>query len=258
MYWDQLTSPALGRVDRSTPVLLPLGATEQHGPHLPLATDRLLGELLCARAEAVDPRAVVVLPAIAVGCSAHHLAFAGTLSLGHSTFARQVGEVVESVLIAGFQTVVLFNAHGGNQGIGTVIVEHLGARHPELTVVFTSWWQLAAAELLQISTSGPGGVGHACELETSMMLALAPELVDTRAIPPRSGALPYAWNQSDMLRGGRARLYLSQDQVSDNGVYGDPASATTEKGQAAVAAITDQLKALLDSLRDGHDSVRRP
>ena len=248
MRWDLLTSPALAATDRATPVLLPLGATEQHGPHLPLCTDRLLAERVCERVDAEDPGGVLVLPTVQVGCSAHHLSFPGTLSLRHETFARQVVDVVDSVAGAGFRTVVLLNAHGGNQGVGAVLLELLGERHRDLSVVFTSWWQLAGPELLQVSDTGPGGVGHACELETSMMLAVAPELVDTDAVPVRSGDLGPDWNRSDMLRGGRARLYQRQDEVSPNGVHGDPRAATAQKGRAALDAIAAQLGHLLTSL----------
>jgi creatinine amidohydrolase len=248
MYWDRMTSPALDRVDRSTPVLLPLGATEQHGPHLPLCTDRLLAETVCARVEGSLSGSVLMLPPVAVGCSAHHLAFTGTLTLGHATFFRQVSEILSAVVQSGFHSLVLLNGHGGNQGVGNVILEDFGANNPGVNVVFTSWWQLAAPELSEISTTGLGGVGHACELETSLMLAVAPELVDRSAIPARSGHPRYEWNQSDLLRSSRARLFQRQEEIADNGVYGDPMAATAEKGVAALDAIIGQLQHLLISL----------
>jgi creatinine amidohydrolase len=248
MYWDRMTSVALDRVDRNTAVLIPLGATEQHGPHLPLCTDRLLAETICGRVESSLSGSVLVLPPVAVGCSAHHLAFPGTLTLRHASFFRQVRDILSSVAQSGFRSLVLLNGHGGNQGIGNVILEEFGASNPRLSIVFTSWWQLAAPELLAISTTGRGGIGHACELETSLMLAVAPELVDRSAVPARSGRLPYEWNQSDLLRSSRARLFQPQDQIADNGVYGDPAAATAEKGVAALDAISSQLQRLVTSL----------
>ncbi len=253
MFWDRLTSPALAAVDRRVPVLLPLAATEQHGPHLPLATDRLIAELFTAQAEGALRESVLVLPAMQIGCSAHHLAFPGTLSVRHGTFVRQVEDVITSVAAAGFRSLVLFNAHGGNVGAATVVLEETGAAHPELTIVLTSWWQLAGPELREISTTGPGGAGHACELETSLMLTGHPDLVDLAAIPGRSGATPYAWAESDMLRAGRARVFLQQQRVSANGVHGDPSAGSAEKGAAILAAVGQELRELLVSLLDDRE-----
>jgi creatinine amidohydrolase len=248
VFWDRMTSAALGRVDRAVPVLLPVGATEQHGPHLPVCTDRLLGETIAAAAEARLPEGVLVCPSVQVGCSEHHLPFPGTLSARHEVFAGYVSDLLASVVGQGFSAVVLLNSHGGNQAIGTVVLERFGYAHPEVRAVFTSWWQLAAPELLQLSTTGPGGVGHACELETSMMLATAPELVDVGAIPSRSGQSAAAWSASDMLRSGRARLYQRQDQVAANGVHGDPSAASADKGHRAISLVTDQLVTVLTDL----------
>jgi creatinine amidohydrolase len=249
MFWDRLTSAALGRVDRAVPVLIPLGATEQHGPHLPLGTDRLLGEALAAGVEAARPDGVLVCPSVPVGCSDHHLPFPGTLSVRHKVFGGYVRDLLSSVVCHGFGTVVLFNAHGGNQAIATVVLEQFGFAHPAVQAVFTSWWQLAGPELLELSTTGPGGVGHACELETSMMLATAPDLVDVAAIPGRSGRPAYPWSAADMLRSGRARIYQRQDQVAGNGVQGDPSAASADKGRRAMSMITQQLAAMVGDLR---------
>jgi creatinine amidohydrolase len=248
VFWDRMTSAALGRADRAVPVLLPLGATEQHGPHLPVCTDRLLGETLAAAAEARLPDGVLVCPSVQVGCSDHHLPFPGTLSARHETFAGYVSDLLASVVSHGFRAAVLFNAHGGNQAIGTVVLEQFGYAHPEVRVVFTSWWQLAAPELLQLSTTGPGGVGHACELETSMMLATAPELVDVDAIPGMSGQPAFAWSAADMLRSGRTRIYQRQDQVAANGVHGNPSAASADKGHRAISLVTNQLVTVLTDI----------
>lgn len=253
VFWDLMTSPMLAAVDRRTPVLLLLGATEQHGPHLPLATDRLIADLLASRVEGAIRESVIVLPPVLIGCSAHHIAFPGTLSVRHSTLIAQVEDVIASVSAAGFRTIVVLNAHGGNVGAATVALEAVGAAHPELTIVLTSWWQLAGPELREISTTGPGGAGHACELETSVLLATRPELVDLAAVPGRSGSLPYEWAESDMLRAGRARVFLEQGRVAANGVHGDPSAATAEKGLAILDAVGRQLRELLVSLLDDRE-----
>jgi creatinine amidohydrolase len=248
--WEFLTSPELGALDRDIPVVLPISAVEQHGPHLPVGTDHLIGDHLVAAAEAALGEEVLVLPGIAAGCSDHHLDFPGTLSLRHTTLLNHVEDVANTVLGQGFTTLVLFNAHGGNQGIGQVALERIGAAHRRARVVFTSWWRLAGPELLNITESGPGGVGHACELETSIMLAIAPELVRTDQAPARTNTVALGYDDSDMLRGSRASLYRRMSQVSGSGVFGSPQAASAAKGHAAVAAIVDQLAGLVRELRD--------
>jgi creatinine amidohydrolase len=256
MFLDRMTSPAIGRVDRTVPVLVPLGATEQHGPHLPLCTDRLLGETLAAAAEAELPDGVIVCPSVQVGCSDHHMPFPGTLSARHEIFAGYVSDVLSSIVAHGFTNLVLFNAHGGNQAIGSVVLEQFGFAHPEIQVVFTSWWQVAGPELLELSTTGQGGVGHACELETSMMLAVAPDLVEVAAVPGRSGRPAFSWSAADMLRSPRARVYQRQDQVSASGVQGEPGAASADKGRRAMSLITAQLLAVLTDLRPAAEAPR--
>jgi len=247
--WEHLTSPELGALDRSIPVVLPISAVEQHGPHLPVGTDHLIAEHLVGAAEAVLGDDVLVLTGVAAGCSDHHLDFPGTLSLRHHTLLDHIENVASSVLGQGFSTLVLFNAHGGNQGIGQVALERTGAAHPEARVVFTSWWRLAGPELLEISESGPGGVGHACELETSILLDFAPELVRTDLIPERTSKPALRYDDSDMLRSSRASLYRRMSQVADSGVAGTPREATAVKGRAAIDAIVTELTGLVRELR---------
>jgi creatinine amidohydrolase len=247
-YLDRLTSPQLDACSRSIPLLLPTGATEQHGPHLPLATDRMIAEHFSAAAERILGEGVIVLPTVGVGCSDHHMEFVGTLTLRHETFLAQVVEYAESGFAHGFETLVILNAHGGNQGIGRVAMEQLGSRHPQKLVIFASWWQLATEELLGISQTGPGGVGHAGELETSLMLAIAPELVEFDQAPERQNEPAYPWDTADLLRGSRASLYRRMIDVAASGVFGEPRAASAEIGRAVHEAVVEQLVALLRSV----------
>jgi creatinine amidohydrolase len=251
MNWQELTSPALGRINRRTPVVLPLAAIEQHGPHLPLATDRLITEHLCAELNRVLKEKVLILPTQAVGCSAHHMDFAGSLTLTHDTFLRAARETLASAAAHGFTRFLILNGHGGNQGIGQVLLEQVGAGHPKCRVAFTSWWRVAGQELLALSETGAGGVGHACELETSLMLLIAPELVRRAAVVKGGNyRVPApAWARSDMLRGARASLYCSMKDGTINGVFGDPRKSTAAQGRLISAAVTRQLVAILTDLR---------
>src|SRR5690606_4169953 len=151
MYWDQLTSTMLSEADKRIPVLLNIAATEQHGAHLPVATDRLIGEHFSALLNRQLSDKVLILPALAIGCSDHHMGFSGTLTLSHATFAAVVKETISAVCHHGFFKVILLNSHGGNQGIMQVIVEELGYANPGVHVVGATWWNLAKGELQGIT-----------------------------------------------------------------------------------------------------------
>lgn len=251
MNWQELTSPALGKIGRRTPVVLPIAAIEQHGPHLPLATDRLIVEHLCEQLNRELKHRVLILPTLAFGCSMHHMDFPGSLTLTHETFLRAAMEILSSAAAHGFTRFLILNGHGGNQGIAQVIMEQFGAEHPKSNVAFTSWWRVASKELLAVTETGPGGVGHACEFETSLMLVIEPDLVVRNAIA-RGGSyrvsLP-AWARGDMLRGSRASLYTSMKTLTINGVFGEPRKSSEAKGRRISSIITKRLVEILTDLR---------
>jgi creatinine amidohydrolase len=242
MIWDELTFAQIGELDRNLPVVLILSATEQHGAHLPLATDRMIGEYFGRQLDEAIPEHVLILPAVQVGCSDHHLDFPGTLSLDHSHFAGQTEDVVKSVLKHGFKKIILLNSHGGNRGIGQVVVERLGHQFPEADIAFISWWQLAGPELSEISETGPGGVGHGGEFETSLMLLIAPELVVKQQISPKTNVPTFQWAEGDLLRAPRALYYRSMKKMTPGGVYGDPTKASAEKGKEIVNIVLAGLQ----------------
>ncbi len=248
--WDTLSSPALEAADKLTPVVLPIAATEQHGPHLPLATDRMIADRLANDLEGRLGAGVLILPTVAVGCSDSHLGFAGTLTVRHDTLLRYVENLGDSVFKAGFTSLLILNTHGGNQAVAQLALDRLGPRHRDRRIASTSWWRVAQAELLMISDTGPGGVGHACELETSIMLVIAPELVRIDLAPERLNSPAIPCDDADMLRGSRASLYRRSEQIAATGVFGAPRAATIEKGRRALAAVSDALETLVRSLQE--------
>lgn len=249
MYWDTLTHPEIAALDKSIPVLLPVAATEQHGPHLPLSTDRLIGEHFCRMLENEIPGEVLILPAVAVGCSEHHLDFSGTLSLQHDTFIHQLLDLAGCVARHGFRNLVVLNSHGGNQGAGQVFLERFGRRHPECRVVFATWWRLATEQLRPYNASGAGGAGHAGEFETSLMLLIAPELVRTDRIPRKENVPTFDWAEGDLLTAPRAPLYRTFVEMTPHGAYGEPQAATLEKGEIITRITLRALKKLVEELR---------
>lgn len=249
MYWEQLTSPQIKALDKNIPVVLPVAAIEQHGPHLPLATDKMIGEHFCSELNAVIPDDVVILPTISVGCSEHHLDFGGTLSVRHGTMLDQLQDIAGCVAKHGFKNLLALNSHGGNQAIGQTFVEAFGFRNPQCRVALATWWRICLEELYEITETPPGGTGHAGEFETSLMLLIAPHLVRTDEIDRKSNVPTFGWAEGDMLQGGKAALYRTMKAMTPNGVFGDSGAGTREKGVKITKAVTNALKGIVMDLR---------
>lgn len=209
---------------RDTVLAVPLGACEQHGPHLPLDTDTAIATELCRRAADRLPQ-VAVAPAIPYGSSGEHAGFAGTLSIGQDALRHLLIELVRSA--DDFAAIMLVNGHGGN-------LEPLRAA-----------LRLLRSEGRGVSAWMPDGDprdSHAGWTETSVMLRLRPGGVDlTRAEPGNSEPLH---RLTDELRSGGVRA------VSANGVLGDPRGANPHDGERILAAWTDRLAAAITALRD--------
>ncbi|MBJ6368609.1 creatininase family protein [Snuella sedimenti] len=248
MIWDQLTTEQIGRIPKNIPVILTMAATEQHGKHLPLATDRLIGEHFVNELHIAIPDKVLVLPTVSIGCSSHHMDFSGTLTISHDTFVRQVEDIVKSVIQHGFTNIILLNSHGGNQAVGQLLVEKLGYENPTINIVMVTWWKLASEALFSLNESGKGGVGHACEFETSLMLLIAPHLVHLDKIEKGMHTKTFSWSEGDMLRGPKASYYRSTKEMTTNGVFGDPEYGTLEKGKQISKLVIDDLKNIINDL----------
>jgi creatinine amidohydrolase/Fe(II)-dependent formamide hydrolase-like protein len=205
-------------------VVLALGATEQHGPHLPVATDSLIGDRLAWMvAERLD---AFVAPTVRIGCSHHHLAFPGTLSVSPQTFGAVVADLVRSLVRGGFRKVVLLPTHGGNFAPLGAALDELGpVEGIEIKALTDVRVLLALAQLGAEEHGVPLGDGglHAGEWETSMLLSIHPDLVHPeRAEPGYTGDLQAALGS--LFENG-------VDSIASNGVIGDPTSASAENGE---------------------------
>ncbi len=249
MKWEELTVPDIEALDReSTVLVLPCGSVEQHGRHVPLGCDTML-----ARAVALDaavrlgetPR-VVVLPPPWYGFSPHHMSLAGTVTLRSETYIALVKDIVGSVVAHGFRRVLLLNGHGGNVAILDVIASDLGhAFHGRARIATATYFLLAAPRAAEFRQSGPGGMGHACEFETSLMLHLFPSLLRMEGAEtcyPDPGS-PFL--STDLFGGGRARTYLDFHDLSPTGTLGDPGLASAEKGARILTVCGEEVAAFL-------------
>lgn len=249
MIWDKLTSGQIEALDKNIPVLLNIAATEQHGGHLPVSTDRLIGEYFSTQLDKQMTDQVLILPPVAIGCSDHHMGFSGTLSLSHSTFIAVVKDIIQSVIQHGFRKIILLNSHGGNQGVMQVIVEQLGYANPDASIVGATWWNLAKEELLKITETGPGGTGHACEFETSLIKVIAPELVRESLIAPGANVDSFNLANGDMLTGPKVSYYRTMKELTPNGVFGNPVKSSKEKGDRIAACVVTALQQLVGDIR---------
>jgi creatinine amidohydrolase len=248
MNWQELRRPEFENIDRATPVVLPVAAVEQHGPHLPLATDRMIAEYFAEELNRRMDRSVLVLPSVPVGCSDHHMDFAGSLTLEHETFLGVAMQYLHSAWCHGFRNFLVLNAHGGNQGICQILLEKFGTQHRDSQIVVATWWRVASEALLPLNETGPGGVGHACEFETSLMLHIAPHLVLMEAAEPRTNVPTYDWAQADLLRSSRASLFRTMKHMTPSGANGEPRAASAEKGKQIADIVCDALVTILSDL----------
>jgi creatinine amidohydrolase len=243
MRWEELSVPEIDMLDRNRTVLiLPLGSVEQHGRHLPVGTDTMLATAVALAAAERLPGRVVVLPPPWYGFSAHHMRFAGTVTLKPATILALVEDIAGSVVAHGFRRLVVVNGHGGNIGLIEVLSSTLGQRfYGQARIACLTYFQLAREAIAKLRKSRPGGMGHACEFETSMMQHLHPHLVaiDRAEITyPDPGS---TYLSTDLLGGSRVRTYHDFADLSPSGTFGDPSLASPEAGARFHAAVVAEL-----------------
>lgn len=238
--WRKLRADELREMARQDAVVvLPVASMEQHGPHLPVEVDSMLGEAVAARTAAkvaARGQPIVVLPVLWTGLSEHHMSFGGTITLDNAAFTGVVEGVVRSVLRHGFKRIVLLNAHGGNENALRTITDDLTPRLRAAIVQFTYWYAAAVPIAKILETQG--GLSHACEAETSMMMAVRPDLVALDRIPlAKANTTPTV----DDLVGGGVYRWRSIGSRSASGVIGNPEAASAEKGERLLDAISTAL-----------------
>lgn len=251
--WAALTTCDFAALDPArTVAVLPLGATEQHGPHLPLSVDTVLvdGVVNAALRHLAPTDPVLVLPTQTLGLSTEHTAFAGTLHVSAQTLMQLWCDIGASVARAGVKKLLMFNAHGGNVGLMDVVARELRAQYG-LIVYSSSWYNLPldVAATAQFSAEEHRFGIHAGDIETSMMLALSPAQVNmaqaqhfTSTSQDRATCYPVLGN------GKSAKLGWHIQDYNPQGATGNAAAATAAKGQALLDSAGEQLAVLLKEL----------
>lgn len=228
-----MTEPAQSSRPPAGPiVVLPLGATEQHGPHLPLQTDTIIAEGVALRAKALLPKDLRVefLPAEPVGYSPEHMDFAGTKSLGFEEAANRWIGIGEAAFSRGIRKFVMLNAHGGNGPLMTIVATELRVRHAMLAVA-TSWTRFGYPEDLVSADEKAFGI-HGGFAETSVMLALRPDLVAMdKARDFASAQQRFAREFSHLRAYGPHAFGWKMRDLSSDGVVGNAAAATAQAGE---------------------------
>jgi creatinine amidohydrolase len=241
--WKQVDA-----LSRDTLLVLPTAAIEQHGHHLPLATDTLINNLLLGKAleKLPDEAPVYALPPVCYGKSNEHIGFPGTLSVSASTFMAVLRDLGASIAASGFKRLALYNTHGGNSSLVDVMARDLRAEFDLQTFcIFGSAGALFEGLNPQERKYGY----HAGEVETAFLLAGTPELVDPTAytanyiahiddpslLVPENGPATFAW--------------LTRD-IAPSGVLGDPTPATAANGELWVEAAATQIAKALQAILD--------
>ncbi|MCP5374286.1 MAG: creatininase family protein [Hyphomicrobiales bacterium] len=240
--WLNLKAHDLRRLARADAIaVVPVGSVEQHGPHLPVQTDtRLAHETSCRAARRVIAGGgqAVVLPTVWLGLSDHHVDFGGTLTADYETFHAVLAAVVRSVTALGFRRVLFNNGHGGNIDALKVSTQRL-ARETAAVVVATTYPMEAVEEFGEI-LEDQDFIQHADEAETSMMLALVPDLVDAGDLASCEGAAI-----SGPLSSAKGYRWRPFSAMTANGVRGNPTRASAEKGERLLDAAAAGLARLM-------------
>lgn len=223
--------------------IIPLAATEQHGPHLPVSTDTLICEAIAVQAGVLATAALaerplksgaglLLTPVLPIGCSSHHLAFGGTLSFSSATYLQMLRELGESLVQGGFRRIVFLNGHGGNEPMMHQTAQDLAVAH-DVWTASTSYWSVARSALEALQAQEMGLVpGHAGGFETSLIEAIAPSLVRRDRFTASHPSRPW-------INAGPAGAFIGRhgELTGADGFTDPPTPADGVKGRQYLDAI---------------------
>ena len=238
-------------------VLVPVGTVEQHGPHLPLDTDNRIAEGFAQRAaNSAAPGTAIVAPTVPFGLSEHLADFPGAVYHTTATFIAVLAEIYCSFARSGFRRILAVNGHGSNVAPLDLASREALFRHPEHLFASVSWWELGDVRDVGVGRGPASTASHACAFETSLIMALSPELVhvDRLEAGQEFPTSPHVWRDTlgrSPNASAKRPIHLTEPWSgwSDNGVRGDPRDATAELGEAMLAAGGTELAEIVAELR---------
>jgi len=243
LLYERLTWPEVrAAAEQDRVCLIPVATLEDHGPHLPIDTDLRITAEICRRVALEAEDDVVLLPAIPHGYSPHHMDFPGAITIGWETFTNYLLDIGRSLARHGFKRMLYLNGHGSNQNLVEMAARLVGVEYPD--VLSAASFYLAgkqSAELIaEVRESEQGGMAHACELETSIYLAIDAEAVDMdKAVDelgyPQSECASMDWSD------GPLKLMPWWSSFSTTGVQGRATRGTPEKGERLLAGAVEEV-----------------
>lgn len=238
----ELHWPDVKKLDREKTIcVIPVGSMEQHGPHLPFSVDILASSRIAEDLEKRLPD-ILLLPPLWAGVSAHHMDYPGSITLRAKVFIALLHDICASLHHHGFRRMVLLNGHGGNRSSLEVLGQELFVEFG-LTVNTLAYWDLVPDLVKSLKATKSNGMGHSGELETSLMLYLAPHLVDQKAIPQGALGIEPPGPTSGIKR------YQNMKEHSEPGVIGMPSASTIEIGKKLYDGAIDALEKAVRALQ---------
>jgi creatinine amidohydrolase len=259
LLYERLTWPEVRRAAAQDRVcLVPVATLEDHGPHLPIDTDLRITAEICRQAAEAAPDEVVLLPPIPHGYSPHHMDFPGPITIGWDTFTRYCTDVGTSLARHGFRRMLFLNGHGSNQNFVEAAARLVNVAHPNVlaAAAFYLSGAKAAETVAAVRESEQGGIAHACELETSIYLAIDPDAVDMEKAVDELGYEATEYGFMDWSD-GPLKLMPWWSSFSATGVQGRATLATAEKGEALLAAAVEETVGFLRDLKSRRLPERR-
>ncbi len=251
--YEKLTWPEINDAVAAGQIcIVPCGAVEQHGPHLPLDVDMLLSTSVALGAGEQRPDRALVLPSVSYGYTGHVMDFPGTINVHYQHFIEQVLDITKSLAYHGFKKILLLNGHGSNMPNLDLVARRCNLE-TDAECALCAWWSLLKVDPDFLpnwrESKYPGGIAHACELETSMYLHIMPEdvrqdLIESGDISFNNLKSPYRFN--DLYGKGAVEITSWTASYSDTGVLGEAAKATAEKGKAAYEEAVKHLSGFID------------
>jgi creatinine amidohydrolase len=242
--------------ERGKVILIPIGHTEQHGFHLPLSVDTIIIDSIAQGTATKMPTRSFSLPVMPYGVSTHRSSFAATLNAGGRAFENFWVAVIDVMVARGFDRFYLMSGHGGNSSFLVNVVKYAGERHRRIFCA-TAWLhtsgKIGAAALEKYRTSPIGGMGHACELETSFLLYLRPDLCRMERVVDEMDFVATPDYYMDWIEGGSLIANPPWDDDTKTGAYGAGSQATAEKGQLWLEAAIEEKASHVEEIHLQHE-----